>query len=244
VFLGSSLSPLPVLFIMLFPLAVVATQERHDETRRPSKEISLKEELDFAPQKNNELYPGRSNELKQEAGEFKIQWGTVKRGEGRAEAVRVYRGRALEGAERFVTAAGRAKTYRAARKKCEELVPLGKWRISLLMELIKFGGPILSKLRMSSNETGRSAYPFWVQPMRQTKETEREDFDVFAVIADGSGPDPEEMSYRELLSRLRELAAQKGSEDQVSSVKKVLSQMEEGVPVICTIETPETNQPE
>ena len=191
---------------------------------------SLKDTLRFHSQSYQEIVPHSENPnlaVQRESGSVTLESGET------VEASWVYRG--IKGKpngdlDLFAINAGRAKTFAAANKVCANLVPLGEWRLVSVVHVMAFLLDTLPAHPMFDQPQFKGRF-FWSKSLNEIQDKKnREDF--FAVN-DGGGDKFQVLSFKKFILWIQQSKSRAKSEDEKKYFSELLSQVEEGIPVLC-----------
>jgi len=196
------------------------------EIQTPSKRLG------FKATNRRELLP---NQLNPDLV-IQIEEGTFQQEDGPKKAIRVYRGTPNENSDDLdliATSAGKARTVIAAKKACEKLAPLGKWRLASFTEMMAFFGDPLSSYPVPGNPN-KVGYLFWASSPNLPEDAKNRD--VFFTAPGNTGNDFDRFSYKIFISQIRSVSSKAKNPEEKQYWRNFLKFINDGIPVTCVFQ--------
>ena len=190
----------------------------------------LKDTLRFNSQSYQEILPNSENPnlaVHRESGTVALENGET------FEASWIYRGirgKPNDELDLFAVNAGKAKTVAAANKACAKLVPLGEWRLVSVVHVMAFLLDTLPAHPMYDQPQFKGRF-FWAKSLNEIQDKKNKE-DFFAVN-DGGGEKFQVLSFKKFILWIQQSKSHAKSEDERKYFSELLSQVEEGIPVLC-----------
>lgn len=212
--------------------SVARAESRHNSRPENSNSNeSLIQSLRFQAEFQKEIIPGRTEELS-----IHLEDGTVRFSEENQKlARRIYQGRrGLPNGhlDLVATDAGKARTFIAAVRACEKLVPLGQWRLASVEHIMAFFGDLLPGYPLP-DEPNKKGYLFWASA--SNPEEDKKNKDQFYTTPELGGERLEVQQFTRFANYLRQNVSSARSKEEKQYYVNFIKETRVGIPVICVI---------
>lgn len=222
--------------LLLFVLSLICipgwgeTPSHRERQSSSERERPLIELTGFKSIYQQEIIPHRS----QPELSIQLEDGTLQLGDlSEKKARRIYQGtknRPTGALDLLATDAGKAKTWIAAKRACEKLIPLGEWRLATVPHIMAFFGDLLPGYPIPQNPE-KNGYLFWAA--NGNEEEDKKNRDTFFTTPELGGKEIESYSYSEFVNQVRRMIAQTKVKEEKAYWIGFLKHIKDGIPVIC-----------
>ena len=216
---------------MLGCLIANAQDPSHSDTVSPSKFSQLlKDQIRFSAESHRELFPNSeepSLTVHRETGKIALENGEW------LDAVWVYRGnrgKPQGDFELFAVTAGKAKTFSAATKACEKLVPLGEWRLVNVVHVMAFFSELLPAHAMFDQPQFKGRF-FWANSLNEKQDKKNKD--DFVASNTGGGEAIQVLSFKKFIQWVHISENKSQTTDEKRYYQELKKKVEDGIPVLC-----------
>lgn len=200
--------------------------------RNRTNQRSLVEVLSFSSQFQREWLSNPEDPTKS----IQAEYGFVLDSNGENQkAIRVYsgqKGHPTGNLDLFARQAGKARTLVAAKKACEKLIPLGKWRLATLPQVMGFFTELAPAFPLPQDPR-KKGFLFWASSGVETKD--RENKEAFFSAWEGEDSKLETHLFSEFQMKVKMTIARSQSKEEKSYYTELLKKTRDGIATVCVL---------
>ncbi|NBX91641.1 MAG: hypothetical protein EBQ85_00230, partial [Proteobacteria bacterium] len=207
-------------------------EHRGSETASRPVDLSVEKTLGFKVRTSRELPPQAAFSSEP----IQLEYGWMSQGTDQKKAIRMYtggKGKPSKALELFATQGGKARTLIAAKRACEKLIPLSKWRLATFPEMMAFFIELAEDFSLPKNPN-RLGRMFWASTGDEQKDKNNKE--TFLTVWEEEGQQVDLHPFTGFLNNVRTSISKAPNQQEKKYYIDLLKKTREGIPTICVRE--------